>query len=145
MYSSGRQNTCHQPAVVGSASKFKLLWGCRYFMRDRIALGMVISIVRVHFTWLTLGRMYIVLSDETERRLRLAVVTVFGGKKGDLSGAIEQAVKDWLRRHASERNISRWVKGQLTSPSAKVKRRKKRWTSISKPARSQYVLIWQIQ
>jgi len=70
--------------------------------------------------------MYIVLSDETERRLRLAVVTVFGGKKGDLSGAIEQAVKDWLRRHANERNISRWVKGQLTTPSRKVKRRKKR-------------------
>jgi hypothetical protein len=67
--------------------------------------------------------MYIVLSDETERRLRLAVVTVFGGKKGDLSGAIEEAVKQWLERHASQRNIARWMKQQLP---AKKKRKAKR-------------------
>ncbi|MGA3404364.1 MAG: ribbon-helix-helix domain-containing protein [Candidatus Bathyarchaeia archaeon] len=60
-----------------------------------------------------MGRMYIVLSDETERRLRIAVVTVFGGKKGDLSGAIEEAVKDWLEKNASEQNISKWLKQQL--------------------------------
>jgi len=60
-----------------------------------------------------MGRMYIVLSDETERRLRLAVVTVFGGKKGDLSGAIEVALKEWLEKNASEQNITRWMKQQL--------------------------------
>ena len=43
-----------------------------------------------------LGRLYIVLSDETERRLRFAAVVRLGGKKGDLSGAIELAVVDWL-------------------------------------------------
>ena len=45
-----------------------------------------------------LGRLYIILSDETERQLRLASVVRLGGKKGDLSGAIELAVKDWLAK-----------------------------------------------
>ncbi|MGA2971125.1 MAG: hypothetical protein ABSE39_00720 [Candidatus Bathyarchaeia archaeon] len=60
-----------------------------------------------------MGKMYIVLSDETERRLRLAVVTILGGKKGHLSGAIEMAVKEWLDKHATEASISKWVRGQL--------------------------------
>ena len=47
---------------------------------------------------LKLGRIYIVLSDEVERKLRLAVVARLGGKKGDLSNAIEDAVKDWLKK-----------------------------------------------
>jgi len=51
-----------------------------------------------------LGRIYIVLSDATERRLRLAVVTRLGGKKGDLSGAIEEAVTDWLKKDVKRRN-----------------------------------------
>jgi hypothetical protein len=66
-----------------------------------------------------LGRIYIVLSDETERRLRLAVVTVFGGKKGDLSGAVEEAVKQWLGKNATEQNITRWVRKQLSPPKEK--------------------------
>ena len=45
-----------------------------------------------------LGRLYIVLSDPVERRLRLAVVVRLGGKKGNLSGAIESAVVDWLNK-----------------------------------------------
>jgi hypothetical protein len=57
--------------------------------------------------------MYIVISDETERRLRLAAVTVFGGKKGDLSSAIEAAVKEWLDKYATEANITKWVRGEL--------------------------------
>jgi hypothetical protein len=62
---------------------------------------------------LSLGKMYIVLSDETERRLRLAVVTLIGGKKGDLSRSIEVAVKEWLGKHATEADVTKWVRGQL--------------------------------
>ena len=47
---------------------------------------------------INLGRLYIVLSDAVERRLRLAVVVRLGGKKGNLSGAIEAAVVDWLNK-----------------------------------------------
>jgi hypothetical protein len=49
-----------------------------------------------------LGRIYVVLSDDIERRLRLAIVIRLGGKKGNLSGAIEAAVKDWLRKDWSK-------------------------------------------
>ena len=45
-----------------------------------------------------MGRLYIVLSDAVERRLRLAVVVRLGGKKGNLSGAIQAAVVDWLNK-----------------------------------------------
>jgi hypothetical protein len=43
-----------------------------------------------------LGKIYVVLSDDVERRLRLAIVKRLGGKKGNLSYAIEEAVSDWL-------------------------------------------------
>ena len=45
-----------------------------------------------------LGKIYIVLSDNVERQLRLAAVVRLGGKKGDLSNAIEDAVIDWLKK-----------------------------------------------
>ena len=45
-----------------------------------------------------LGRLYIVISDVVERRLRLEAVMRFGGKKGALSAAIEQALKDWFKK-----------------------------------------------
>lgn len=69
-----------------------------------------------------MGRMYIVLSDETERRLRLAAVTILGGKKGDLSGAIEAAVKEWLDKHASAVDITKWVRGQLRNKTPQKRR-----------------------
>jgi hypothetical protein len=43
-----------------------------------------------------LGKLFTVIQDELERRLRLEVVKRFGGKKGDLSAAVEEALKDWL-------------------------------------------------
>jgi hypothetical protein len=70
--------------------------------------------------------MFIVISDETERRLRLAVVTILGGKKGDLSSAIELAVKEWLDKHATEANITKWVRGQLQERSPERHRISKR-------------------
>jgi hypothetical protein len=52
-----------------------------------------------------LGRIYVVLSDQVERRLRLAIVKRLGGKKGNLSGAIEDAVKDWLHKDWSKLGV----------------------------------------
>jgi hypothetical protein len=49
-----------------------------------------------------LGRIYVVLSDVVERRLRLEIVRRLGGKKGNLSSAIEDAVKDWLHKDWSK-------------------------------------------
>jgi hypothetical protein len=41
------------------------------------------------------GRISVDLPDELEKKLRLKTVEKFGGKKGDLSRAVEEAVKTW--------------------------------------------------
>lgn len=48
---------------------------------------------------INMGRVNVVLTDEIEHRLRLAIVQTYGGKKGDLSESIEQAIKEWLERN----------------------------------------------
>jgi len=42
-----------------------------------------------------MGVLQIVLPDDVERKLRVAVAER-GGKKGDLSGSVEEAIKEWL-------------------------------------------------
>jgi hypothetical protein len=42
------------------------------------------------------GRISAVLPDELEKKLRLRALEIFGGKKGDLSRAVEEAVKTWV-------------------------------------------------
>jgi len=46
-----------------------------------------------------MGRIFIVIDDNVERRLRLAVV-LRGGKKGDLSSTIEEAIEYWLKKNS---------------------------------------------
>jgi hypothetical protein len=43
-----------------------------------------------------MGRINVDLPDELERQLRLRTVERFGGKKGDLSKAVEDAVRTWV-------------------------------------------------
>ena len=43
-----------------------------------------------------MGRISIDLSDELEKQLRFKTVERFGGKKGDLSKAVQEAVKTWV-------------------------------------------------
>ncbi len=43
-----------------------------------------------------MGRISVDLPAELEKQLRLKTVERFGGKKGDLSKAVEQAVKTWI-------------------------------------------------
>jgi hypothetical protein len=43
-----------------------------------------------------MGRINVDISDELEKQLRLKTVERFGGKKGDLSRALQEAVKTWL-------------------------------------------------
>ena len=54
-----------------------------------------------------MARLFIVIDDGVERRLRLAVA-IRGGKKGDLSATIEEAVQFWLKKHS--RQIERATK-----------------------------------
>jgi len=48
-----------------------------------------------------MGRINIVLADDVERKLRIAIATS-GGKKGDLSDSIEQAILEWLQKDDRE-------------------------------------------
>jgi hypothetical protein len=43
-----------------------------------------------------MGRIGVDLPDELEKQLRIKTVETFGGKKGDLSKAVEQAVRSWV-------------------------------------------------
>ncbi len=45
-----------------------------------------------------MGRINVDISDEIEKQLRLKTVERFGGKKGDLSRAIQEAVQTWLAK-----------------------------------------------
>ena len=43
-----------------------------------------------------MGRIGVDLPDELEKKLRLKTIETFGGRKGDLSKAVEEAVKTWV-------------------------------------------------
>ena len=45
-----------------------------------------------------MGRICVHLSSELEKRLRISAIERFGGKKGDLSRAVEEAVKTWVTK-----------------------------------------------
>jgi hypothetical protein len=45
-----------------------------------------------------MGRINVDISDETEKQLRLKTVERFGGKKGDWSRAVQEAVKKWVNQ-----------------------------------------------
>jgi hypothetical protein len=45
-----------------------------------------------------MGRISIDLPDELEKQLRIKTVERFGGKKGDLSRAVEEAIKKWIAK-----------------------------------------------
>ena len=43
-----------------------------------------------------MGRISVAISDELEKELRIKTIERFGGKKGDLSKAVEEAIKTWV-------------------------------------------------
>ena len=45
-----------------------------------------------------MGRISVMLSDELEKALRFKTVERFGGKKGDLTKAVEDAVQTWVAK-----------------------------------------------
>ena len=44
-----------------------------------------------------MGRIDAVIADELEKKLRLKAVDKFGGKKGTLTQALEEAIETWLK------------------------------------------------
>jgi hypothetical protein len=45
-----------------------------------------------------MGRIVVIISDELEKKLRIKTIERFGGKKGDLSRAVEEAIKMWITK-----------------------------------------------
>ena len=45
-----------------------------------------------------MGRISADISDELEKRLRFKTIEEYGGKKGDLSKAVEEAIKMWVAK-----------------------------------------------
>jgi hypothetical protein len=43
-----------------------------------------------------MGRISVELSDELEKKLRFKTIERFGGRKGDLSKAVQAAVRTWV-------------------------------------------------
>ena len=52
--------------------------------------------IELYIRRLNMGRISVDLSDELEKQLRFKTVEKFGGKKGDLTRAVEEAVKTWI-------------------------------------------------
>ena len=45
-----------------------------------------------------MGRISVAISDEVEKELRFKTIERFGGKKGDLSKAVEEAIQTWVNK-----------------------------------------------
>jgi hypothetical protein len=45
-----------------------------------------------------MGRINVWLSDKLEKELRFKAIERFGGRKGDLSRAVEEAIETWVRK-----------------------------------------------
>jgi len=45
-----------------------------------------------------MGRICVDIPNDLERKLRLKVIERFGGKKGDLSRAVEEAIREWIAK-----------------------------------------------
>ena len=46
-----------------------------------------------------MGRICVELPDELEKKLRIKTIERFGGKKGDLSRAVEESIRPWVAKY----------------------------------------------
>jgi hypothetical protein len=47
-----------------------------------------------------MGRISVTLSDDLEKKLRFKTIERFGGKKGDLTKAVAEAIATWITKEA---------------------------------------------
>jgi len=45
-----------------------------------------------------MGRISVELPDELEKKLRFKTIERFGGRKGDLTRAVEEAIETWVAK-----------------------------------------------
>jgi hypothetical protein len=58
--------------------------------------------LKKHKKWrvVEMGRICVEIPDDLEKNLRFKAIEKFGGRKGDLSRAVEEAVKTWVTKEA---------------------------------------------
>jgi len=54
-----------------------------------------------------MGQINLSVEDELEREFRRVAADRFGAKKGFMKAAVEEAIRDWIQRHASDTSGSR--------------------------------------
>lgn len=54
-----------------------------------------------------MGRICVDIPNDLERKLRLKVIERLGGKKGDLSKAVEEAIRKWVAEDEEVREEQR--------------------------------------
>ena len=45
-----------------------------------------------------MGRLGVMIPDELEKKLRFKTIEEYGGRKGDLSRAVEDAIQTWVAK-----------------------------------------------
>jgi hypothetical protein len=45
-----------------------------------------------------MGRISVSIQDELEKKLRFTTIEIYGGKKGDLTRAVEAAIQTWVAK-----------------------------------------------
>jgi len=60
-----------------------------------------------------MGRISVELSDELEKKLRFKTIERFGGRKGDLSRAVQEAIETWVAKKNSSRSMKKPSAGKL--------------------------------
>ena len=45
-----------------------------------------------------MGRISVAIPDQLEKKLRFKTIEEYGGRKGDLSRAVEEAIKTWVAK-----------------------------------------------
>jgi len=64
-----------------------------------------------------MGRIEVVIPDSLDKKLRMEVVSRFGGKKGDLLRAVTEALERWLETDESKaraRKLAKLIKDPKT-------------------------------
>ena len=71
-----------------------------------------------------MGRISVELSDELEKKLRFKTIERFGGRKGDLSRAVGEAIKTWVAKEKqkiyAKPNAGRFLKKSLIAKAIQI-------------------------
>ena len=84
------------PACPHTHNGIYALWETTVSDLTRVCEPTNPHIIRNHIGSGLMGRIDAVIGDELEKRLRIRAVEVYGGKKGSLTEALEDAIQTWL-------------------------------------------------